>query len=173
MSELHYSMANPSAGRISDDILCCQVVLVNAGQFCLEARFLEVALRATEVLGFRQLKTLILSTCLWSLYFCVYCYHTVQVSNCGKTNMLNICIWYLAYSETILILVSNKTIFWCTNTRANPFLIPEAKNNMSGCFLTQKMLVLRHWGMWNLGSKGMASSDGYSYLLVLYTLLAT
>lgn len=86
--------------------------------------------------------------------------------------MLNMCIWYLAYSEIILISVSNKTTFWCINTRANPFLIPEAKNNVSGCFLTQKMFALRHWGMCNLGSKGMASSDGNSYLVVLYTLLA-
>ena len=132
---------------MSDGALCCQVVLVNAGQFCLEARFLEVALHATEVLGFRQLKALILSTCIF-VHIVIIMFRSRTV---GKTNMLNICIWYLAYSETILILVSNKTTFWCINTRANPFLIPEAKNNMSGCFLMQKMFVLRHWGMWNLG----------------------
>lgn len=44
-------MGDLSVGRISDDILCYQLVLVNAGQFCLEGRVLEVALCATEVLG--------------------------------------------------------------------------------------------------------------------------
>lgn len=44
-------MGDLSVGRLSDDILCYQVVLVNAGQFCLEGRVLEVALCATEVLG--------------------------------------------------------------------------------------------------------------------------
>lgn len=72
-------MGDLSVGRLSDGILRYQVVLVNAGQFCLEGRVLEVALRATEVLDLWQLKTLILGTCLWSLYLCVYNYHNVQV----------------------------------------------------------------------------------------------
>lgn len=74
--------------------------------------------------------------------------------------------------ETIPTLVSNKNSFWCISTRASPFPIPEAKKAKTYCFL-KKTFVLKHWEMWNCAQRVWLSSDGFSYLLVLCTLLGS
>lgn len=56
VSGLYDSMGDLSGGKISNDTVWCQEVLVNAGQFCLEGELLEVALCATEVSWFMTAK---------------------------------------------------------------------------------------------------------------------